>query len=101
MTYFNQFHKESVERCLRKIAQSKSLQLNSDEEIHKMQQMHQELRVLYPNDNESTRTTLGFEQTAEASFSNGYIEVSDLRPRNVLRDSDGDMYMVDAEFKTK
>jgi len=51
MTYFNQFHKESVERCLRKIAQSKSLHLNAEEEVQKMQKMHQELRLLYPNAN--------------------------------------------------
>ena len=51
MTYFNQFHKESVERCLRKIAQSKSLHLNAEEEVEKMQKMHQELRLLYQNAN--------------------------------------------------
>lgn len=43
---------------------------------------------------------LEFEPCGDARFSNGYIEVSDLHPRNVLKDSEGDIYVVDAEFKT-
>lgn len=58
MIYFNQFHKESVERCLRKIAESKSLQINCEEESQKAQEMHRR-----------------------------------------LRDMDGDLFVVDAEFR--
>ena len=43
---------------------------------------------------------LGFEKTAtEGRFSNGTYEVWDLVPRNVLADSEGDIYVVDAEIK--
>lgn len=51
MTYFNKFHKDSVERCLQKIALSKSLHLNAKEEVQKMQRMHQEIKLLYQNTN--------------------------------------------------
>ena len=44
-------------------------------------------------------TSLGFSETAEACFSNGDIEVSDLYPRNVLKDLNGDMYVVDANYR--
>ncbi len=40
---------------------------------------------------------LGFEKTSkEAEYSNGEYIISDLRPRNVLRDADGDIYVIDA-----
>lgn len=42
--------------------------------------------------------SLGFRQTGEAKYSDGDIIISDLRPRNVLKDADGDIYVVDAEF---
>lgn len=45
--------------------------------------------------------SLGFEQTGEAEYSGGDVVISDLRPRNVLKDTDGDIYVVDAEFKKK
>lgn len=45
--------------------------------------------------------SLGFKQTGDAKYSNGDITISDLRPRNVLKDSDGDLYVVDAEFKAE
>ena len=32
MTYLSQFHRQSVERCLKKVPQSKSMQLNCEEE---------------------------------------------------------------------
>ena len=48
MTYLNQFHRESVERCLKKVAQSKSLQLNCEEESKKAQEMHRRISKLYP-----------------------------------------------------
>ena len=59
-----------------------------------------------PNEREATpieidtyMAALGFTKTAEATYDNGQIEVSDLRPRNVLRDTDGDLFVVDAEFR--
>ena len=48
MTYLNQFHRERVERCLKKVAQSKSLQLNCEEESKKAQEMHRRISKLYP-----------------------------------------------------
>ena len=48
MTYLNQFHRESVERCLKKVAQSKFLQLNCEEESKKAQEMHRRISKLYP-----------------------------------------------------
>ena len=49
MTYLNTFHKESVERCLKKIAQSKSLPMNCKEEVQKIKEMHKEIANRYPN----------------------------------------------------
>ncbi len=42
---------------------------------------------------------IGFQKISESKYSNGIVEVSDLHPRNVLRDSEGDIYVIDAEFK--
>ena len=43
---------------------------------------------------------LGFSKMdLEGRFSNQDYEVWDLLPRNVLKDSDGDIYIVDAEIK--
>ena len=44
-------------------------------------------------------SALNFEKSGEATFTNGKIIVSDLYPRNVLKDRDGDLYVVDAEFR--
>lgn len=59
-----------------------------------------------PNDREATpieidtyMAALGFSKTTDATYNNGQFEVSDLRPRNVLRDTDGDLFVVDAEFR--
>ena len=59
-----------------------------------------------PNEREATpieidmyMSALGFRRISEAKYSNGAVEVSDLHPRNVLRDSEGDLYVIDAEFK--
>lgn len=48
MTYFNKFHQESAERCLKKVAQSKSLQIDCEKEARKAQEMHRRIAVLYP-----------------------------------------------------
>ena len=43
---------------------------------------------------------LGFEMTSEEGrFTNGVYEAWDLLPRNVLVDSEGDIFVVDAEIK--
>ena len=42
---------------------------------------------------------LGFNKTGEAEYSNGDVIISDLRPRNVLKDTEGDIYVIDADFK--
>ena len=43
---------------------------------------------------------LGFSKMeSDGRFSNQDYEVWDLFPRNVLKDSDGDIYIVDAEIK--
>lgn len=43
---------------------------------------------------------LGFsKKDSEGRFINQDYEVWDLLPRNVLKDSDGDIYIVDAEIK--
>ncbi|MBR4135255.1 MAG: hypothetical protein IKU03_02445 [Bacteroidales bacterium] len=43
---------------------------------------------------------LGFNKMGtEGRFKNQYFEVWDMLPRNVLKDSDGDIYIVDAEIK--
>ena len=44
-------------------------------------------------------SALGFEKVNEATFTNGEVIISDLYPRNVLKDKDGDLFVVDAEFK--
>ena len=43
--------------------------------------------------------SLGFHRTGDAEYSNGTFTVSDLRPRNVLKDADGDLYVIDADFR--
>ena len=48
MTYLNRFHKESTERCLKKVAASKSLQLNCEEESRRAKEMHKRISKLYP-----------------------------------------------------
>ena len=51
-----------------------------------------------PEEIDSYMQSLGFHQTGEAEYSNNDITISDLRPRNVLKDSDGDLYVIDADF---
>ncbi len=41
---------------------------------------------------------LGFHLIGEATYSNGNITISDLRPRNVLKTPSGMLYVVDADF---
>ena len=43
--------------------------------------------------------TLGFTRVGDGRYSNGEVVIKDLKPRNVLADADGDIYVVDAEFE--
>ena len=59
-----------------------------------------------PNEREATpveidtyMAALNFNKVEEATYENGEMVISDLHPRNVLRDADGDLFVVDAEFK--
>ncbi|WP_294477058.1 LPD38 domain-containing protein [uncultured Bacteroides sp.] len=54
-----------------------------------------------PEDIDAYMNKLGFKQIGEAAYSNGEYVISDLRPRNVLKDADGDIYVVDADFKSE
>lgn len=50
-----------------------------------------------PEEIEEYMNTLGFSKINEHKYTNKDITISDLRPRNVLKDTDGDLYVVDAE----
>ena len=52
MKYNNQFHKESSERCMKKLEEQKKLKLNSKEEAKKMFEMHARIAKKYQNGNE-------------------------------------------------
>ncbi len=52
-----------------------------------------------PEEIDAYMQSLGFQQTGEAEYSNGNVTISDLRPRNVLKDTDGDLYVIDADFR--
>ena len=52
-----------------------------------------------PEEIDSYMQSLGFHQTGKAEYSNGNVTISDLRPRNVLKDVDGDLYVIDADFR--
>lgn len=41
---------------------------------------------------------LGFTACGEAAFTNGQLTISDLRPRNVLKNDRGTIYVIDADF---
>lgn len=50
-----------------------------------------------PEEIEEYMNTLGFSKINEHKYTNKDITISDLGPRNVLKDTDGDLYVVDAE----
>ena len=52
-----------------------------------------------PEDIKAFMNNLGFEEVGNGVYRNNEVEISDLRPRNVLKDADGDIYVIDAEFK--
>ena len=53
-----------------------------------------------PIEIETYMAAIGFtKKNYEGRFANNMYEVWDLVPRNVLKDKDGDIYVVDAEIK--
>lgn len=52
-----------------------------------------------PEDIRQYMHNLGFEPCGEAAFSDGMIIIKDLRPRNVLRNEAGDIWVIDVDFK--
>lgn len=52
-----------------------------------------------PQEIESFMGKLGFKKIGDAKFTNGQYEVSDLHPRNVLKDEAGDLYVIDNIIK--
>lgn len=52
-----------------------------------------------PIEIETYMAALGFQKINDSTFTNNEIIVSDLFPRNVLKDIDGDIFVVDAEFQ--
>ena len=55
-------------------------------------------RYATPIEIDTYMSALDFEKVDDATFTNGDITISDLHPRNVLKDTDGDLYVVDANF---
>lgn len=53
-----------------------------------------------PDEIRNMMGNLGFRIVNEHTFTDGIIEISDLRPRNVLKDIDNNLYVIDANFKT-
>ncbi len=41
---------------------------------------------------------LGFEKTDKGRYYNSFISVWDILPKNVIKDSTGDMFVIDAEI---
>ncbi|MBS9774879.1 MAG: RNB domain-containing ribonuclease [Tenacibaculum sp.] len=52
-----------------------------------------------PSDIKVYMESLGFKQTTSESYVNDDFLVFDLYPRNVLKDNDGDIYVIDSEVK--
>ena len=50
---------------------------------------------------ETYMAAIGFKKVNDGRFVNEQFEVWDLFPRNVLKDSDGDLFIIDAEIKEK
>lgn len=53
------------------------------------------------SDIQNYMTSLGFTQIDEWTYKADKIIISDLKPKNVLQDSDGDLYVIDAEIKSE
>lgn len=49
-----------------------------------------------PEEIDRYMSALGFEKNDDWTFQNKDYIISDLKPKNVLRDADGDLFVVDA-----
>lgn len=52
-----------------------------------------------PNEIKDYMLSLGFLQNDDWTYQNVDVIISDLKPKNVLIDADGDLYVIDAEIK--
>lgn len=53
----------------------------------------------FPEEIDNYMQALGFNKIGEWTYSNDYLILSDVKPRNVLKDSDGNLFVVDVEIK--
>lgn len=58
------------------------------------------VRPATPQEIDDYMRALGFEKCGDWTFRNENYVISDLKPKNVLCDTDGDLYVVDAEIST-
>jgi len=99
MKYLNQFHKEAVERKLRKIAESMKSPMNSLDAANYMKRNFEMAKSMWI-EIETYMAAIGFTKLSnDGRFSNGEYEAWDLVPRNVLKDKEGDIFIIDAEIK--
>lgn len=56
-------------------------------------------RPATPIEIEMYMLSLGFEKVDDWTYKNSTLLMSDLKPKNVLRDEDGDMFVIDVEIK--
>lgn len=56
-------------------------------------------RPATPIEIEMYMLSLGFEKVDDWTYKNSTLLMSDLKPKNVLRDDDGDMFVIDVEIK--
>ena len=61
-----------------------------------------------PNEREATpieidmyMSAIGFTKIDESEYQKDNLIAFDLKPRNVLRDTDGDIFVIDVDFKEK
>lgn len=63
------------------------------------QQYIKQVTYATPEEIDSYMQKMGFHNVGEARYANQVVVISDLRPRNVLKNSEGDIWVVDADFK--
>lgn len=54
-----------------------------------------------PSEIKKYMMALGFSPIDDWTYEGNGIVISDLKPKNVLKDIDGDLYVIDAEIKVK
>lgn len=63
------------------------------------QQYIKQITFASPEDIACYMQNLGFKSCGDAAYTDGTIVIKDLRPRNVLRNAAGDIWVIDADFK--